>query len=147
MKGSFYCIMAGEGWMHAHDITNCSGVVCFHHVLDEVMLVFFQPDIQLLVKLQVVETDGGLQGDKVDKLFLDGIGLQVHGILVNVGNLGNVTDLFNRRACGIIGLDMSIGVHHQSGLKDHSKGFNWVDLVIGSKGRRDFHVQDVCGHF
>lgn len=44
------------------------------------MLVFFQPGIQLLVELEVVETDGGFQGDEVDKLFLDGIGLQVDSV-------------------------------------------------------------------
>jgi hypothetical protein len=73
------------------------------------MLVFFQPGIQLLVELEVVETDGGFQGYEVDKLFLDGVGLQVDGVLVNVGNLGDVADLSIGEHVGSLDMIWALG--------------------------------------
>jgi hypothetical protein len=60
--------------------------------------LFFQPSVHLPAKFQGFETNSGFQGDKVDKLFLDGIGLQVDSILVKVGSLGDVGNFVNRRA-------------------------------------------------
>jgi hypothetical protein len=81
IKKEFHCVMTRESQMHSKEIANQGSEVCFHCVLHDKNLVLFQPGVHFLSKLQVLKADCGFKGNKVDKLFLDGIGLQVDGIL------------------------------------------------------------------
>ncbi len=75
----------------------------------------------------------GFESNKIDKLFLDGVGLQVDGILVNVFHLGNVGNFINWTTQQIIGLDMGVGIHNQGCFQEHGKGGDRVDSVIGGE--------------
>ncbi len=110
-------------------------------------LVLFQPGVHFLSKLQVLKADCGFEGNKVDKLFLDGVGLQVDSVLIDVGGFGNVGDLVNQGVCGITGLDAGVGIHHQGCCQEHDEGRNWVDTIIGSERGGDFNFHDIFCHF
>jgi hypothetical protein len=108
-----HSIATRDGWMHAEEIANQGSKVHCHHVLGDKNLVIIQPGIHLLCEFQVMKADCSFKGNKVDKLFLDGIGLQVDSVLINVGSLCNVGNLINRGTRGIIGIDAGAGINHQ----------------------------------
>ena len=103
------------------------------------MLVITQPGEHRLVVLQVREADFGFKGDKIDELALLDIGLQVRDVLFNVGDRGDVVDVFDGRKQRIVGLEAGVGIQKLAGLKKHGKDWSWVDFVIG--GKRDGHFQ------
>ncbi len=104
------------------------------------MLIFMQPGEHRFVVLQVREADSSFKGDKVDKLMLLYIGLQVRDILFNVGNLGNVVNVFNGRKQRVIGFKTRVGIQVLAGLKKHAESWSRVDFVIGGKRYSDFQL-------
>ncbi len=67
------------------------------------------------------------------KLFLDDDGVEVYDILVNVCNLGDVINVFNRIAQRVIELQVEHVIKEFGSLQEHCHEGDWIDLVISSK--------------